>query len=213
MAPLATFEDSALIRLALAGQTECFAVLTNRHLPAVKRRICAIVPNASDREDVLQEALLKVWRHLASFRSQSSFRTWMTRVAINEVRQSYRRARCRPICQTLDDLNSFTSPRESPLQSLIQMEVAQRVRSAVAGLPDKYKRVLILREFEERATKDVADQLHVSVPAVKTRLCRARQMLLAALQRSSVPDLAVQDWASAGRASGERPFEERRNAA
>src|ERR1700693_5341540 len=81
---LATFEDSALIKLALAGQTECFMVLTNRHLPAVRRRIGSIVPNRADVDDLLQEVLLKVWRHLSTFRSQSSFRTWMTRVAINE---------------------------------------------------------------------------------------------------------------------------------
>lgn len=199
MSPLATLEDSALIQLALEGQTECFTVLTNRHLPAVKRCICAMVPNAHDREDLLQEALLKVWRHLSSFRSQSSFRTWMTRVAINEVRQSYRRARCRPICNGFDDLSAFTFPEESPLQSLTRTEVVQKVRSAVAGLPDKYKQVLILREFEELDARKVALLLRASVPAVKTRLFRARLMLLAALQRSRISDRAARvdlRWAS-----------------
>src|SRR5271169_2908119 len=89
MAPLATFEDSALIKLALEGQTECFTVLTNRHLPAVRRRIASIVPNTTDADDLLQEVLLKVWRHLSTFRSESTFRTWMTRVAINVALQSY----------------------------------------------------------------------------------------------------------------------------
>src|SRR4029077_3243599 len=75
--PLATFEDSALIKLALEGQTECFTVLTNRHLHAVRRRIASIVPNTTDADDLLQEVLLKVWRHLSTFRSESTFRTLM----------------------------------------------------------------------------------------------------------------------------------------
>ena len=90
--PLATFEDSALIKMALAGQTECFTVLTNRHLPAVRRHIVSIVPNRTDADDLLQEVLLKVWLHLSTFRSESSFRTWMTRVAINEALQSFRQS-------------------------------------------------------------------------------------------------------------------------
>ncbi len=84
---LATSEDSTLIKLALAGQAECFAVLMDRHLVAVRRRICSMVGNASDADDLLQEVLLKVWRRLSTFRSESSFRTRMTRVAINEALQ------------------------------------------------------------------------------------------------------------------------------
>ena len=99
--PLARFEDSTLIKLALEGQTECFAVLMDRHLIAVRKRIASMVGNATDAEDLLQEVLLKVWRHLSTFRSESSFRTWMTRVAINEALQFYRRERCRPTCQPI----------------------------------------------------------------------------------------------------------------
>ncbi len=120
--PLATFEDSTLIKLALAGQTECFTILTNRHLPAVRRRIGSIVPNTTDADDLLQDVLLKVWRHLSTFRSESTFRTWMTRVAINEALQSYRRGQSRPICQALGDFDTFASSTESPLQTLTRAE-------------------------------------------------------------------------------------------
>src|ERR1700719_5426597 len=104
--PLARFEDSTLIKLALEGQTECFAVLMDRHLIAVRKRIASMIGNATDAEDLLQEVLLKVWSHLSTFRSESSFRTWMTRVAINEALQSYRRERRSPISQTVGDLNT-----------------------------------------------------------------------------------------------------------
>ncbi len=212
MAPFATFEDSALIRLALAGQQECFAVLTNRHLPAVKKSICTLVPNATDREDILQEAVLKVWRHLASFRSQSSFRTWMTRVAINEARQSSRRARSRPMYQDHADLNGFASLNESPLQSLARADVVQRVRNAVSRLPAKYKQVLILRELEEVDTRGVARLLQMSVPTVKTRLFRARRILAARLEQSNLSDCGARDQ-SAGCVDPADLSQERSNAA
>jgi RNA polymerase sigma factor (sigma-70 family) len=88
---LATFEDRTLMQRTLAGQSDCFAALIDRHLAAVKRRIGSMVQNPADREDLLQEVLLKVWLHLSAFRAESSFRTWITRVAINEAMQSYRR--------------------------------------------------------------------------------------------------------------------------
>src|ERR1700687_835168 len=142
---MATFEDSALIKLALAGQAECFTVLMDRHLAAVKGRIGSMAPNASDAEDILQEVLLKVWRHLSTFRSESSFRTWMTRVAMNEVSQSYRRKRRNPLCQALGDLDAFASHVESPHQSFARLEATKTVRSAVAGLPAKYRQGVLLR--------------------------------------------------------------------
>jgi RNA polymerase sigma-70 factor (ECF subfamily) len=205
---IATIEDSALIKLALAGQNECFMVLTNRHLPAVRRHIGSMLPNSADVDDLLQEVLLKVWRHLSTFRSQSSFRTWMTRVAINEALQSYRRAGCRPICQALTDFDTFASPNESALQSLTRAETIQIVRKAVVQLPEKYRQALILREFKQRSAREIAQSLHLSIPTVKTRLFRARLLLLAALQRSK-----IQGWALERHIRSGGLFGESRNAA
>src|SRR5277367_5418045 len=143
MAPLAAFEDSALIKLALAGQTESFTVLTNRYLPAVRRRIGSMVPNTTDADDLLQDVLLKVWCHLSTFRSESTFRSWMTSVAINEAFQFYRRRRSRPNCQAFNDFDIFVSRSESPLQSLTRTETAQMLRQAVVSLPAKYRQALI----------------------------------------------------------------------
>jgi RNA polymerase sigma-70 factor, ECF subfamily len=186
MAPLATFDDSALIQLALAGQTECFTVLTNRHLPAVRRRIGPMVPNATDVDDLLQEVLLKVWRHLATFRSESTFRTWMTRVAINQALQSHRQEQRRPICQALGDFDTFASPYESPHQYFARVEVAQAIRSAVLKLPALYRRVVTLCDLEQLSVRETAQRLQASVPTVKTQLFRARRLLLTALRRSNL---------------------------
>jgi len=188
--PLTSFEDSTLIKLALEGQTECFAVLMDRHLIPVRKRIASMVRNATDAEDLLQEVLLKVWRHLSTFRSESSFRTWMTRVAINEALQFYRRERCRPTCQPIGGLDAFASQSESPHQSFARVQTTQAVRNAVVILPDKYRQVLILRDLEELSARETAQWLQSSIPAVKTRLLRARLMLLAAIERSRIRGLA-----------------------
>lgn len=183
---LASFEDSVLIELALAGQSECFTVLMDRHLVAVKRCIRSMVRNAADSEDLVQEVVLKVWRHLSTFRSESSFRTWLTRVAINEALQSYRRERSKPLCQALGDFDALPSHAESPHQSYARIEMAQALHGAVAELPAKYRQVLTLRDFEELSAQETALRLQSSIPTVKTRLFRARLMLLATLRRSTM---------------------------
>jgi RNA polymerase sigma-70 factor (ECF subfamily) len=183
--PLATFEDSILIKLALGGQAECFSVLMDRHSAVLKRRIGSMVRNANDAEDLLQEVFLKVWRHLSTFRSESCFRTWMISLAVNEVLQFYRREQhWRWFQVTGDDPDALASPYESPYQSLARKEATHAVRSAVAGLSPKYKKVLILRDLEELSVRETAQWLQSSIPAVKTRLFRARHMLLAALRKS-----------------------------
>ena len=187
--PLATFEDSTLIALALAGQSECFTALIDRHLAPVKKRIASVVRNAADADDVLQETLLKVWRRLSTFRSESSFRTWLTRVAINEALQSYRREQRRPLCQPLDDLDTVDSHSESPHQSLVRVEVTRAVRSAIVRLRAKDKQVLILRDLQQFSERETAQWLRSSIPAVKARLFRARLMLRAEVQRSKIPEI------------------------
>jgi RNA polymerase sigma-70 factor (ECF subfamily) len=183
---IATFEDGALIKLALAGQTECFTVLMDRHLAPIRRRIGSMVRNAADADDLVQEVLLKVWRHLSTFRSESSFRTWMTRVAINEALQSFRREQRSPTYQAFGDFDTFASPSELPLQSLTRAETTRIVRKAVVELPAKYRQVMVLREFEQLSAREIAQSLHSSIPAVKTRLFRGRLMLQAALSRAAI---------------------------
>jgi RNA polymerase sigma-70 factor, ECF subfamily len=190
MAPsIATFEDSALVKLALAGHTECFTILTNRHLPAVRRRIGSMVASTTDADDLLQEVLVKVWRHLSTFRSESTFRTWMTSVAINEALQSHRRAKRRPLSVALDDFARIACGGESPHQVLVRAERTQAVRRAVVKLPPMYRRVLMLRDLEELSIQETAQRLEWSVPAVKTRLFRARRLLLATLKRGNMRGL------------------------
>src|SRR5579872_6595384 len=105
MTCLAKLDDSTLIGLALARQVECFAALMDRHISAVRKRIVGMVRSSDDADDLLQEVQLKVWRNLSMFRSESTFLTWVIRVATNEVLQAYRREKRRAVCQPIIDLD------------------------------------------------------------------------------------------------------------
>jgi RNA polymerase sigma-70 factor (ECF subfamily) len=188
--PPTTLADSGLIKLALAGEPECFAALMDRHLAVIKKRIRSMVQNQADSDDLAQEVVLKVWRRLSTFRWESSFRTWMTRVAINEVLQAYRQHQRLPVYEVPGDFAAVPSTADSPHQALVRVEEIQAVRNAVVELPRKYRQVLILHEFEELSLLETAQRLQSTVPAVKTRLFRARRMLLVALKRSNNPRLA-----------------------
>src|SRR3954451_21173404 len=110
MAPLATFEDHTLIEMALAGQSACFSALMDRHVTAVRKCIRSVVTNTSDVDEIVQDAFFKAWVHLSKFRFEASFRTWITRVALNESLTLYRRQRCRPFTQRLEIWKLFRQP-------------------------------------------------------------------------------------------------------
>jgi RNA polymerase sigma-70 factor (ECF subfamily) len=138
-----------------------------------------------DEDDLVQEVFLKAWRHLAKYRSEASFRTWIMRIATNEVMQLCRRERHIPAGPSPADLDALVSKFESPQQSLERTEAALIVRSAIARLPAIYSQILVLRDLKQLSERETARWVQGSVPMVKSRLLRARQMLSAAIKRQS----------------------------
>jgi RNA polymerase sigma-70 factor (ECF subfamily) len=175
--------DEVLIEMAVAGRSDCFSILVDRHLTAVRRHLRAMVPNEPDQEDVLQEVLLKVWRHLADFRLECNLRTWMFQIATNEARQWYRRHTSRRVFQPLEDSGPIASMQDSPEKRLLRNEAACAVQRGLAALPSKYQDVLVLRYIEENTGEDTAKFLGVTVPAMKTRTFRARRLLATKLRQ------------------------------
>jgi RNA polymerase sigma-70 factor, ECF subfamily len=177
MSPCGNPTDEILIEMAIAGRSDCFSVLVDRHLAAVRRHLRTMVPNEPDQEDVLQEVLLKVWRHLADFRLECNLRTWMIKIAINEVRQWHRRRGARQLFQRLEDSGPIASMQDSPEKRLLRNEAAHAVQSGLAALPAKYRDVLVLRYLQENTGEDTAKFLGMTVPAMKTQTFRARRLL------------------------------------
>jgi len=178
---LRSLDDRTLIQMTLAGHNACFDALMDRHLCAIRKRVQAMIPNKAEAEDVLQEVQLKSWAHLSSFRCDSSFRTWITRIAINEALQSHRRRRTERECDAID-FDRLPVPGESPEQLYARQEMAGRIRRAIRQLPAKFQPVVVLRELRELSVRETARELNSNRQLVKTRLFRARIMLSKALR-------------------------------
>jgi RNA polymerase sigma-70 factor, ECF subfamily len=176
-------DDSALINLLLGGHSECFAMLMDRHLAVVRRRIRGMTRSVSDADDIMQEVQLKIWRHLGSFRAESSFRTWMTSVAVNEARQFYRKEKRFPLVHDCSELPEPASPSESALHACVRGELTERLKAAVERLPAKDEQVVVLHSFQELSLQATAQELQTTIPAVKARVFRAKAALSKALLR------------------------------
>jgi RNA polymerase sigma-70 factor (ECF subfamily) len=154
---------------------ECVA----QHLPYLNRIVCGLTRFDQNADDVVQQTALKALIHAGQFRFESSSRTWLSSIAINEVRQLYRsRSRTRAVPLVTEILEA--DPRHSielPDDTYEAKERDLLVRHAVSRLPQLYRSVIELCEFEQLPLKEVASKLGLSLAAVKSRRFRARQKL------------------------------------
>jgi len=182
MSSYAALDDGTLIEKTLDGHSECFGVLMNRHLPAVRSRVRSMARNEFDQDDLVQETFMKAWRNLGGFRADASFKTWLLRVATNEVLQNFRREQRKRTGSAEEGLDAFVSSCESPHDAMERAEAHRTIRRAAADLPPIYRQVLILRELDELTTQETARWLRSGIPLVKSRLLRARKMLATAVR-------------------------------
>jgi RNA polymerase sigma-70 factor (ECF subfamily) len=150
-----------------------------------------ITQNAEDAEDVLQETFLKAFEHLADFQGNSKFYTWLVRIAVNEALMKLRKRksdRTVPLDEPVDT-GDETVVREiavwdqDPETKYSQEELGGILKEAVESLRPAFRTVFVLRDIEELSTEDTAQALGISVPAVKSRLLRARLQLREKLTR------------------------------
>ena len=144
----------------------------------------SLVKNEADAEDIAQEAFLKAFRNLSTFRAESKFSTWLISITLNEARSRLRRQTIvRMESLDVSDYGGGVSPallrdwREIPSEAVERQEIRQMLQEAVISLPTIYRQVFQLREVEELNVKEAAEALGISVPSVKVRLHRARMML------------------------------------
>jgi RNA polymerase sigma-70 factor (ECF subfamily) len=190
-APVAHIEDEvALVDAAKAGDPAAFETLTNRYERRIFRLALNITQNREDAEDVMQEAFLKAFEHIAGFQGNSRFYTWLVRIAVNQALMKLRKRRPNVVSldediQTEDDL----IPREvedwgpTPEQRYKQTELGEILSKVIAQLDPGFRVVFQLRDIEELSTEETAEVLDLSVPAVKSRLLRARLRLRQKLNR------------------------------
>jgi len=185
------FDESALVAQAKAGDQNAFTELVNRYERKIYRLAKNITRNDEDAEDVLQDAFLKAYTHLDNFKGDSKFYTWIVRIAVNEALMRLRKRktdRSVPLDEPVD-LGEETVQREiavwedNPEQQYSQEEWRKILDEAVESLKPDFRTVFVLRDIEELSTEETAETLGISVPAVKSRLLRARLALRERLTR------------------------------
>jgi RNA polymerase sigma-70 factor (ECF subfamily) len=144
-----------------------------------------MLSNVADAEDVTQDVLLQVVRKLDTFRGQAGLSTWLHRVTVNAALAHRRKQARRRERQTDAPLEAFLTPRaaapEAPEDRLLRRETQQLVERAIGRLPEIYRDVYVLADVEGLANAEVGGLLGLSLPAVKSRLHRARLMMRDAL--------------------------------
>ena len=187
----AGFDESVLVAQAKAGDQNAFAELVNRYERKIYRLAKNITRNDEDAEDVLQDAFLKAYTHLDNFKGDSKFYTWIVRIAVNEALMRLRKRktdRTVPLDEPVE-LGEETVQREiavwedNPEQQYSQEEWRRILDEAVDELKPDFRTVFVLRDIEELSTEETAETLGISVPAVKSRLLRARLALREKLTR------------------------------
>jgi RNA polymerase sigma-70 factor, ECF subfamily len=181
----ANTDEMALVRAAKQGDVGAFEELVRRYDRNVFRIANHITHNAEDAEDVVQDAFLKAYQNLKNFQEQSKFYTWLVRIAVNEALMKLRRRRSDKTVSIDQDIETEedTIPREiadwspNPEQQYKQEELKEILSKTIQGLPPSFRTVFVLRDVEGLSTEETAEALDLSVPAVKSRLLRARLQL------------------------------------
>jgi RNA polymerase sigma-70 factor, ECF subfamily len=183
-------DEPQLVAAAQSGHLEAFETLVERYERKIFRLTLNITQNREDAEDAMQEAFLKAFEHLQEFQGNSRFYTWLVRIAVNQALMKLRKRRPNQVSLDAEvDTGEDTIPREvedwgpSPEDRYKQSELSGILSNAIGELDPPFRVVFQLRDIEELSTEETAEALGLSVPAVKSRLLRARLKLRQKLTR------------------------------
>jgi RNA polymerase sigma-70 factor, ECF subfamily len=173
--------DGAFVEAAAAGNREAFDELVRRHQAAIVTLVRVLTSGRGDPEDLAQEVFVRAWRSLRGFRRDSTFRTWLHRVAINVVRTNQsRRARILRVIVPFVGRDGDSMPPDVPSgEEAVDTALARRqvIERALASLPDDLRAAVTLRDVQGLDYKEIAAALDVPVGTVESRVFRARQRL------------------------------------
>jgi len=179
--------DEILVKKSQKGDYPSFAELVKRYEKKIYNLAYRIMGNREDASDVLQETFLQVFKKLAGFKGKAKFSTWLYRITVNMCLMRKRKRKKREIVSL--DVPILTKKEdeikrelrddwsESPLATLENKEVKKTLSEAIDSLPEEYRTVFLLRGLNGMSNEEVAEVLKISLPAVKSRLHRARLFL------------------------------------
>lgn len=174
--------DDRLIDSVLQGRSDAFGELVTPHLRSLTRFASIRLRDEAEAEDVVQQAVLQAFCALRRFRREASFKTWLSRIARNEVVHACRgkaAAAVRPLHETRAD--KLADPSRLPDMQIQRRQEVERLHLALMGLPQKYRVIVQLRDLQELSIAATARSLCLTVATVKTGHHRARKLLLRSL--------------------------------
>lgn len=176
-------DDFLLVERVLGGGKRAFEALVRRHERRVYRVALAVLGNAEDAEEAMQDAFIKAYRHLGQFRKEARFSTWLTRIAVNQaIEKRNARKNYVPLAEA-KEAKAGSAPRrfepweDNPEQSYGRQEMHRMIEEAIQSLPEIYREVFVLRDVEGLRADEAAEVLGITIPALKSRLLRARLMM------------------------------------
>jgi RNA polymerase sigma-70 factor (ECF subfamily) len=182
--------ESELIRRVCDGDKEAFYQLMRPYERAIFVAARSVLENDTDAEEAAQEAVLKAFTHLVSFRGECKFSTWLIQITINESRMKLRKEH-RHLYESIDEQRSneegdywpkdYADWHEIPSEALERKELRQALRKAMNSLAPKYREVFVLRDVQHLSVSETAEALGLSQENVRTRLLRARLQMRDAL--------------------------------
>lgn len=183
-----TLTEEALLALLRRREAQAFRQVMTRHNQRLFRTARAFLRSDADAEDVVQEAYLRAFEQLDSFRGDASLSTWLVRIVVNEARQRLRNAKHHVDVDTLDHVPpsavilTFPAPEE-PSMTVARTELRRLLEEAIDGLAPDFRAVFMLREIEECSIGETATALGIRPETVKTRLHRARRKIRTLLEQ------------------------------
>jgi RNA polymerase sigma-70 factor (ECF subfamily) len=179
--------DAFLVEATLSGNRNAFGELVERYQDRLFNTLVRVLGSRDDASEVLQDAFVQAYTKLGSFRGSSQFYTWIYRVALNMACSHRRRNTRRRDEQSVDQIRelSGTEPVDNSLQpdqTLLRLEQAEMVQTALQGISDEHRQILVLREMEDCSYETIAEILDLPVGTVRSRLFRARLQLKEVLE-------------------------------
>jgi RNA polymerase sigma-70 factor, ECF subfamily len=181
--------DQALVERVQRGDKRAFDVLVLKYQHKVLKLVGRFVSNPAEAEDVAQEAFLKAYRALPSFRGDSAFYTWLYRIAINTAKNAIVSVKRRPVDFDLDlqdpeqyDRHGRLRDEDTPEGMLLTDEIRATVQQAIEGLPEDLRTAIVLRELEGLSYEEIAEAMQCPVGTVRSRIFRAREAIDRQLQ-------------------------------
>lgn len=181
--------DQQLVQRVQKGDKSAFDLLVLKYQHRVLKLVSRFVSDAAEAQDVAQEAFLKAYRALPSFRGDSAFYTWLYRIAINTAKNALVSNRRRPVDFDLDlqdpeqyDRQAKLKEVDTPEGVLLTEEIRQVVERAMEQLPEDLRTAIVLREIEGLSYEEIAEAMDCPVGTVRSRIFRAREAIDKRLQ-------------------------------